>query len=316
MTEAIYFTGSDAEFLLDSQDEPLDAAQFTLTAGRTPLHIWNYARRLDQEHDTRSGGAPFDDTALGNELCQVQLIVNRKRLIDFYDVFQPQTPIGNARIRYVTVGGEEVAFKLVNGHVGQIGEEYSTRNGLFQSVTLFFQRAETSTAQIPLPAERLPLLGERLHQVRAYEASIIFTTDGTRRARQYTPEFIQLDQNLVDPGTTLDVSEDLRRALSEYMPLGDIPSLAFRGAILESFEDDGTTLWIWDPTHTEGARYRPVLRRNSPEDPIIEDDKVDAFAGMLLGRLATGTVRLYSSDSFGLVDQNGAILLVDVAEIE
>lgn len=158
-----YFTNTDAEILLLTHPDPewrgtaVDCAYFQLTAGRGPVHIWNYARRsgspamsnqsqderLDELQAGTGGGAPFDDTAESNTQVKLQIMLNEERFEETYYQFRSMSEIGNVQIKYE----EQVSFTqrdsagyvLLDGHVSTVSREATTRSGTYPSVEITFR---------------------------------------------------------------------------------------------------------------------------------------------------------------------------------
>jgi hypothetical protein len=144
MQDRVYYTGSDARLVFlnhpehDLTGRPLDAAHYVLTAGSSPVHIWNYARQQD-------GGAKFDDTAIGNHLADLQLVMNQERFEKTEDRFRDHSGVGDMLLLYETTanwGASKTAgYRLLDGHVGSVGEEITLKNATYPTVSLKFKEA-------------------------------------------------------------------------------------------------------------------------------------------------------------------------------
>lgn len=273
-----YFTSADAEIRI--VDHPvkswngkvLDVAHFQLMGGRTPFHIWNYARRKDATPE-QGGGAPFDDTALGNEVTQLQLIVNRDRYREAYFLYRPMSQIGNVRVTYRTseTGAyEEAGYLLVDGHVGQNAEEITIGNALFMSVPILFRTMEPFT-RIPAPDEQLATdLGVERLEVLAYNAE--YTVDGDTRRRLYDPSTFLAD---AARGYTLVLLADVIPGGRMQMP-GPVQAIntppVFRGALLEIIAGEARRhLFAWNPCQ---GRYLAVSESPNVSTPIISGNRL------------------------------------------
>ena len=162
LNETSYFTGSDATIRLlthpseEWRGREVDCAFFRLTAGSSPIHIWNYTRRegpamSNQSQEDRlselqtdvQSGAPFDDTAISNARFELQLMLNEDRFKTTYYSFRSMTEIGNVQIKYSRQKGweerAEAGYVLVGGRVGGVGREVNVRDSVYPAINIQFE---------------------------------------------------------------------------------------------------------------------------------------------------------------------------------
>jgi hypothetical protein len=157
--ETAYFTSADAEVrLLNHPDErwrgsPVDAASYSISSGRNPIHVWNYAYRdatpRDEGVSGDQGGSPFDDTALSNAMTTLQLVMNAKVFRDVRYQFAVHTYIGDVQIRYKGVSGwtptqaDVAGYVLQEGYVAQAGSEVTVGGSTYPTITIQFKTLRT-----------------------------------------------------------------------------------------------------------------------------------------------------------------------------
>lgn len=328
-----YYTSSDAQIiLLNHPDEtqnnvPLDVAHFELTGGRSPIHIWNYTYRKpgsDYLQEGVAGGARFDDTALGNQLVELQLIVNRERLKSFHYAFRSMTRIGDIELRYQAVSerlGEEprastVGYRLINGHVGQTAGSMELSSPLHQSIRLYFQDIEPLNYNKPTVEAQLFELEEAVATSRVFpdftrllKYDVAFTTDTIATERVYHPSFVKTNAAFT---TTFTLNPNAIFAGESTLQYNSVRELPFSGAMIESITQADRILWVWDPRNPLGAQYTPILRSNSTYTPIIEDGAIPNSTTDILTGALSGLYLLQSSEGLNLLDSNGNQLLVQV----
>lgn len=158
-----YFTGTDATITLlthpddEWRGESVDCAFFQLTAGTSPIHIWNYARsegtpamsnaaqdaQIEELQSGTAGGAPFDDTAVSNMQASLQLLINEERFESTYYQFRSMSEIGNVKVEYDTQVDFEsrssTGYVMLDGRVSTVSRESSGRNATYPSVEITFR---------------------------------------------------------------------------------------------------------------------------------------------------------------------------------
>lgn len=156
MDERVHFTGSDARLVFLNHPEqelvgqPLDAAHYVITGGSSPVHIWNYARQ-------KEGGAPFDDTAIGNHLAELQLVMNQDRFESTAEQFRDNPVVGDMLLMYQKHGNwgqiKRSGYKLLGGRVGSVGEEITLKNATYPTISLKFKEILARRGESQQPQE-------------------------------------------------------------------------------------------------------------------------------------------------------------------
>lgn len=285
MSDRVYFTGSDAELVFLNHPErepgqPLDAAHYQLTAGSSPVHIWNYAREEE-------GGAPFDDTATGNHLAELQLVMNQRRFEETEAQFRAHPNVGDMLLLYETHGDwgtpKTAGYKLLDGHVGSTGEEVTLRNATYPTISLKFKEAvphggESQQQTDPGSGDVLELRGEDEPPRRAkfWPVDGYYLDNGTPKA--FAP-----NRSNVPTGDPLSTGQFVRfkRQPVQYVRIGNeyedidewLSGESFVSAFIEvgrSYDPDdgGRELYAW---HTGSQLYQST-GRTSPHlrSPIID----------------------------------------------
>lgn len=192
MAERVHFTGQDARLVFlnhpetDQVGEPVDAAHFVITGGSSPVHIWNYARR-------KEGGAPFDDTAIGNHLAELQLVMNQERFESTEEQFRDNPKVGDMLLLYrsrADWGSRKTAgYKMLEGRVGSVGEEITLRNATYPTISIKFKEILDWRGESQQQAGRgdggiLQLSGpeERPTQTRFWPIEGYYTENARRKA--------------------------------------------------------------------------------------------------------------------------------------
>lgn len=292
-----YYSSTDVEVILQTHPDPevrakpVDAAHFILTAGSNPIHIWNYAQRDDSTQAQAlqigvQGGAPFDDTAIGNTIVQLQLVMNLDRLNHMRGTFAPLTNIGDVIIRYKGVASwgeiQETGYILLDGHVSQIGSEVTVRNATYPSVTLVFKDISSINARnvslfesnIASFDEEFPLDGPESGSEVTYDSyNVQYQADD--QFKQYHPEFGKLDKD-----KTLVVSQDLssqgRKSFTiKGTPTEYIESSTYEGAVIELLTNSSRVLYVWHLNTVTGEGYKKVKESPNVGGPLIVNNRID-----------------------------------------
>jgi len=282
MASRTYFTGSDGEIEFRSHPDPrwngqpLDVAHFVMTAGSSPIPIYNYANRQDSEerpyleanreenkpmNKDPVGGATFDDVAQGNEIAELQLAVNQQRFTQVKAKFQSMTDVGDAVIRYTNFSNwdpepESVGYELIDGTVNQVGEEISVGNATFPSITITFRYAQPLGGAGPSPFEETESgEGQNQDHVEFVRVGGVYRKDG--KPKSFHPRTAPEDWPTGDPilehdPLRPDFFDSYRRKQGSQVPTDKDPeewfqSQSFIGAFLEEKRRNGRRLWIWSP---------------------------------------------------------------------
>lgn len=269
--ESGHFSSSDVNVYLKrtaaSPLELVDVAFLQLTAGETPIHIWNYARRqLTRETGAeigQQGGTPFDDTALSHHQATVQLMANVSRFSDLRSQVAAMTEIHSIQIIYSkTIAYENAArtgYVLEEGNVSQIGQEVTVGNAVYPTITITFRKAKPYSDRITLetpqgrdvePVETSPdvLFSDKLTPIN------IWYNDGPEdepNPKKYHPQTSLGDGPFIDlmgeheEAIFQELEDNTDEAVTEA-----VLSLSFKGGVIVS----NTTglVFVWN---RRGAQY-------------------------------------------------------------
>lgn len=298
--EPTYFTGADARLLLLTHPDEkwrgheIDCAYFQLTAGTTPVHLWNYARRdgptmseatateLADLQSGQSGGAPFDDTAVGNLTVSLQLVLNEQRFEDTYYKMRSMSEIGNVLIEYSKLASfedtSEAGYTLLDGRVQQVGREVRVDNTVNPSVQIQFRNVRplgepVTYSSTPSDTRGGPALSPALQATG-------LGGDGDKRALQYQtysarlggkkakPEIIRESEG-ADWPTSIEGFNQREAGREQFdatakEPKAWLEEQGFIGPIVETRLKGKTQTWFWS-----GELYRPA-EATGPIDPASE----------------------------------------------
>lgn len=275
LEEQAYFSPADAFVRFETHPDPrwrgvvLDAAYVRLTAGDTPLHIYNYARSgtplRGDGASGKQGGAPFDDTALGNRIVRLELILNMNRFRDIRYSLLPMTVVGDFLFAYrgEAWSGEGIhGYYLKNGQVGQAGYDVNVRGATFPAVSVLFddivpvvngiKRGEVPAAPEEPAAEDL-----EGRSIAGYD--VHYTLGGEEH--KYNPGFmgriIRNNRRVLEDGEgTPVVPDELRVVRAAQVQTGadalpPVEALPFQAALIVA--ENGT--WIWNPNRSGRPGY-------------------------------------------------------------
>jgi hypothetical protein len=321
--ETQYFTPADGVVTFITHPDgqwrgvDLDVAFFRLTAGDTPLHVFNYARRpgmlTGRSVSGVQGGAAFDDTALSNRIVQLELVLNMTRFQDVRYALMPATSIGDVRVAYQpkswafdAAGARQDGldgYYLRAGQVQKAGYEVSIRSATYPAVSVVFADYEpivngsavtvwaadgtpaaTAAAGLGAAAPDAAQAAPGTPTTRAFVDGFDFNyTLETGQHRRYTPQerygiFVTAPYLTYVGTVTVDHTGDVAAAIG---------ARAFQTALLVS----GGRTWIWDPKRAGGPGYReiPGLRLDKNQAGAAQrlppdGDQLKAVRQVLLGQ--------------------------------
>ena len=296
-----YYTNADATIrLLSHPDEEwrgrtVDVAYFQITAGTSPVHIWNYARskgtpamsnpaqeqQLDDLQSGNAGGAPFDDTAESNQQVSLQLLLNEERFEDTYYQFRSMSEIGDIQVKYSGRKGfedvSETGYVLVDGRVSTVSRESSTRNGTHPSVEITFRDIRPLGQTIALdtsefapsgrqrggPGVSRALQAEGIGRDEDQPAFNIRIYNGMVGGRQVRPSFDNVPSS---------ISGFDQFVLRQDTTFPGVPSRYVQGSeysapvLVTDSRKEGRAVYLWAPG--DSPRYREVGPTSEAIDTI------------------------------------------------